>query len=59
MVSELEGRMLERIKSEVAKINEGQEQIKKQIDKRVGEQHGYMNELKDELDRVGDRVKAN
>ena len=59
MVNELEAKLIERIKTEVAGVHSEHDKFRTYIEKRVGEQHSYTNELKDEMDRIADRLKAN
>ena len=59
MVDELEAKLIERIKSEITGVHAEHDKFRTYIEKRVGEQHSYTNELKDELDRFSDRLKAN
>ncbi len=59
MVNDLEVKLIERIKNEIGIVNNGHEKFRTYIEKRVGEQHSYTNELKDEMDRISDRLKAN
>ena len=58
MVSDMEQKLIERIKSEISKVNATHEAFRSYIEMRVGENHSYTNELKDEMDRVGERLKA-
>jgi hypothetical protein len=59
MVNQLEDRMNERIKQEVITVTEKIEKFSLQMQKRIGEQHTYSSEIKDEMDQIGDRLKAN
>ena len=59
MVDQLEERMNERMKQEIATVNQKVEKFSEHIHKRIGEQHSYTSEIKDELDHFGDRLKAN
>jgi alpha-acetolactate decarboxylase len=58
MVSDMEQKLIERIKSEISQVNASHEAFRSYIEMRVGENHSYTNELKDEMDRVGERLKA-
>lgn len=59
MVNELEAKLIERIKTEIMGVHSEHDKFRTYIEKRVGEQHSYTNELKDEMDRIADRLKAN
>jgi hypothetical protein len=59
MVNELEAKLIERIKTEITGVHSEHDKFRTYIEKRVGEQHSYANEIKDEMDRISDRLKAN
>ena len=59
MVNQLEERMSERVKQGLAGMADIVEKSSVHLQKRIGEQHTYSSELKDEMDRIADRLKAN
>jgi hypothetical protein len=50
---------MKHISLEVEKVETQQSRDKSHLEKRQGDQHAFLSEIKDELDRLSERVRLN
>lgn len=50
--------MLRHVAGEVDRIMDTHGKFREQVEKRLGDQHSFLSEVKDELDRLSERQKA-
>jgi hypothetical protein len=59
LVSSLERKLMKHIGSETDRLLSIHTLFREQLDKRLGDEHAFLSEVKDELDRLGERVRGN
>jgi hypothetical protein len=59
MVQDLDNKFTARIEKEIARIKETHDEFVEEMLQRVGEQHRYSNAIKDEVDRLAEKVRSN
>lgn len=58
LVSDLEARLLKHVGQETERVLDIHTRFRDSVEKRMGDQHSFLSEVKDELDRLSDRQKA-
>jgi hypothetical protein len=59
MVADLDAKLTSRIEQELANIRQNHEHFVEVIEMKLGDQHAYSNAIKDELDRLAERMRQN